>query len=215
MLNNIENIFRKTGRDGLADIIKGVRSTLGKDIPFPPTKERVSTLEVAAEMYKENPNSPECLTELMRSYWVEADEKSGKTTFVPEFPLKSKEIKERAKQKQMAVFNGKDWVWIEKSVDAPNLGTNEYQLREKIEKNGRQIMSLETYETGGRIHELLSGKYFDEEVTGSRVIRNDQVAASAYFLFDGYLSVDPYLHPEFGYEDLGGRFEELIKKPIK
>lgn len=209
MLAHLENELNKSGKNGLAEVVKGVRVTLGRDIPFP-ISEPVSSLEQTTEKYKENPNNPECLTQLMRSYWIEADKKNNTTTVVPEFPLKSKDIKERARQKQMAVFNGVDWIWIEKSVDAPNLGTNEFQLREKAEKSGRQIMSLETYRAGGEINKLLSGKYFDEGDTLSRVIRNGQVVL-AYFDSDGHLYVFSSLDPGRRNEHLGGRFEEVIR----
>lgn len=210
MLGYLEKNFRKGGQPGLAEIIKGVRITLEKDIPFP-VLESASSLEQAKAKYIENSNNPECLTQLMRSFWADADEKSGKTTLVPEFPLKSKEIKERAGQNQMAVFNGKDWVWIEKSVNASNLSTNQEQLEEKFGKEGRQIIGQKTYEVGGQIHKLLYGKYFDEGATYSRVLNANGQVVHAFFRSDGYLRVYSRLSPGFRHWRLGGRFEEVIK----
>lgn len=215
MLNYLENNFRETGDNHLADIIKRVRIFLGNDIPFPAVQ--ALSIEEAVEKYIENPNGPEYLTELMRSFWTVADKKSGETTLVPGFPLSSKEINERNKQNQMAVFNGVSWVWIEKLVDSPNLNTTESQLIQKFIWEHKRIISIESYKVGGQIHKLLYGKYFDEGGTYSRVQAGYGGVLYTRFYSDGRIHMPFWFprEPGFHLSGLGGRFEEVIKKPIK
>ncbi len=200
----------------IIETILAIRREQGKnDIPFPASEQALS-IEEAVEKYIENPNNSECLTQLMRSFWTKADEKSGKTTMVPEFPLKSKEIKKRAKQNQMAIFNGDEWVWIEKLANAPNLGTTESQFKKKLGKGGRQIITLKSYKVGGEIHKLLYGIYFDQEGARSRVLNAYGQIVDAYFIDGGGMCVRCRSLPSERCRDyLGGRFEEVIKKPIK
>lgn len=104
MLEYIRGITEKEGDSGQARILEGLlRIRGGKDIPFP-TLEQTLSLKEAVREYKLNDNSPECLTQFMRSFWVEAGQRIGKEYAVSKFPLKSQEIKERIKNGQMAIF---------------------------------------------------------------------------------------------------------------
>ena len=86
----------------LAGAIRAYLDAGGKDVNFP--SGQALSLEQATKEYKNKTASPELLTQFMRSFWAEAGQKIGKGYVVSEFPLGSKEIKERAKQGQMAIF---------------------------------------------------------------------------------------------------------------
>ncbi|MFH1971013.1 MAG: hypothetical protein ABIJ05_01360 [Patescibacteria group bacterium] len=103
MLKYIERELRNSCKDGLAQVISGVHATLGKDFSFPSSEQTVS-LEDATREYKNNPNNPELLTQFMYTFWREAGQRIGKDYTVSKFSLKSKEIKERIKNGQMAIF---------------------------------------------------------------------------------------------------------------
>jgi len=62
------------------------------------------TLQEATTEYKNNPTSPEALTQFMRAFWAEAGQRIGKNIAVDNFPLTVREIKEKAKEGQMAIF---------------------------------------------------------------------------------------------------------------
>lgn len=110
-------------------------------------------------------------------------------------------------------INNSGWLWIEASVDAPNLKTTQGQLEEKFKKERRQGQSLRTYIIGGQISKLLTDKYFDEGPTWSRLLgsRNDGGVFNANFDSGGCLGVHSRLDPEHHQGRLGGRSEEVIK----
>ncbi len=104
MLEYCRGIIEKEGGGGQARILEGLlRIRGGKDIAFP-TSEQTLSLEEATREYKNSPSRPESLTRLMRSFWLDAGQRIGKEYVVSEFPLKSQEIKERAKNGQIAIF---------------------------------------------------------------------------------------------------------------
>lgn len=56
------------------------------------------------EKYKDNPTSPELLTQFMRSFWQDAGQRIGKSYVVDEFPLTAMEIRESQKAGYMAIY---------------------------------------------------------------------------------------------------------------
>jgi len=228
----------------LAEAIQAYFKAGGEDIDFPTSKQSLS-LELATKEYKNNPNSPEALTQFMCSFWAEAGQKTGKTYTVDNFPLIAEEIKERTKKGQMAIFvpaevrmvdlgkmfpemgelavqkvnsavdtvGNSGWVWIEPFINAPNTDTTQEQLEDKFKKEGRQGQSLRSYIVGGQISKLLTGKYFDEGITWSRLLGSCDVGGvlSAGFNPDGSLDVDSVWGPDSHTEYMGGRSEEVIK----
>lgn len=164
--------------------------------------------------HRNNLVSPERLTQFMRSFSAEPGQRIGKNIVVDNFPLTSKEIREERKRDRMAVFNPDvGWLWIEASIDAPNLNTTQRGLEEKFKKEGRRIQSLKTYKIGGEISKLLTGRYFDEGPTWSRVLDSCHGGGvlRAFFSPSGRLNVPSDPNPEARLEDLGERSEEVIK----
>ena len=113
MLNYLEREFKRSGKEGPAKIMDGLLTILGKDIPFP--IEGTLGLEQATREYKNKPTSPELLTRFMQAFWQEASQKIGRNIVVHEFPLSAKEIKERQKRGEMAIF-------VPDGVDRVDLG---------------------------------------------------------------------------------------------
>jgi hypothetical protein len=111
------------------------------------------------------------------------------------------------------VVNNSGWLWIEASIDAPNLNTTQIQLKEKFRKERKQGQSLRSYIIGGQISKLLTDKYFDQGPTWSRLLGSCDGGGvlSADFDSDGYLDVNSGWVPEVCDGSLGGRFEEVIK----
>lgn len=209
------------------------------------SKSHIEKMEDATREYKNNLNSPELLTQFMCAFWQEAGQKIGKHYIVSKFPLKSKEIEERGKNSQIAIFvpegvnrvdlgkifprmknwavqegnsvidtiNNFGWLWIESSVDAPNLNTTQGQLEGKFEKEKRQGQSLRTFIVGGQINKLLTDKYFNEGPTWSRLLGSCSGSLVLGSFFDpvGGLDVYSLLDPEGHSEHLGGRSEEMIQ----
>lgn len=88
MSNHIERELGNSGKEGEAQKVS--EQTLG--------------LEEVTRENKKNLVSPEYLTQFMRNFWVEAGQRVGKNIVVDNFPLTAKEIKEKAKGGQMAIF---------------------------------------------------------------------------------------------------------------
>ena len=103
MLRYLEREFKSSGEEGPAQLISGLHAILGKDIPFP-VSEQILSLEQATREYKNKHDSPELLTQFMRSFWQEAGQKIGRSIVVDKFPLTAKEIKEKQEKGQMAIF---------------------------------------------------------------------------------------------------------------
>ena len=104
---------------------------------------------------------------------------------------------------------------IEMSVDAPYRtaqGYTEQELIDKIASDARQGQRLATYIVGSQFSKLLTGKYFDQGDTWSRLpgSRGGDGVLGAYFYSDGYLSVR-FWRREFQFPDLGGRSEGVKK----
>ncbi len=98
---------------------------------------------------------------------------------------------------------------VEASVDAPNLRTNEDQLRTLFTSIG---ITLPTYIVASQDSKLETGHYFDERGTWSRVLgsRHGGHVVDAYFLPGGNLSVYSDLFPQFVNPNLGGRSQEAV-----
>jgi hypothetical protein len=199
MLKYIERELRESGKEGPAQIVKGLRDTLGKDIPFPIAE--LSLKQVARE-YGSKPTNLELLTQFMSVFWHESGQRIGKNIVVDKFPSTAKEIKEQYKKGYMAIYlphdvnredlrrmfpimerwalperhyaadlvNNAGWLWIEYSVDAPNRNTTQALLEEKFKKDGKQGQSLRSYIVGSQISKLLDNKYFDQRGTYSRLL---------------------------------------------
>ncbi|MCX6706031.1 MAG: hypothetical protein NTV24_02910 [Candidatus Woesebacteria bacterium] len=110
-------------------------------------------------------------------------------------------------------INNSGWLWIESSIDAPNRNTTEKQLGDTLKKAKRQGQSLRTYIIGGQISKLLTGRYFDEGPTWSRLLGScdEGPVLCANFYSLGDLRVSSALSPGGRDGDLGGRSEEVIK----
>lgn len=67
-------------------------------------RELTVSLEEVKREYRNSPTNPELLTQFYAAFWLDAGQRIGKGHVVSEFPLQSKEIKERTKNGQMAIF---------------------------------------------------------------------------------------------------------------
>ncbi|MBU0998421.1 hypothetical protein KJ570_02755 [Patescibacteria group bacterium] len=125
-------------------------------------------------------------------------------------------MKSCAVQKENSVeeaINNSGWLWVEVSVDAPNRNTTQRELKEKFKKERKQGQSLITYIIGGQISKLLTGEYFDEGSTWSRLLgscHRGGVFCAAFRPDDG-LNVSSHWNPGYFNESMGGRSEKVIK----
>lgn len=92
------NIAQRT----LAGAIRAYLDAGGRDIDFPVTQ--IFSLEQATVEYRNKPTNPETLTKFMDAFWADAGQRIGKSIVVDKFPLTAKEIKERQKNGEMAIF---------------------------------------------------------------------------------------------------------------
>lgn len=103
---------------------------------------------------------------------------------------------------------------VETSLDAPNLGSDEGQLRTLFKSQGRQGMTLPTYIIASQDSKLLTGHYLDEKtwsrLLGSRDRGGGGRVISAYFDSGGDLDVRSPIGRRFRDPGLGGRSEEAI-----
>lgn len=115
------------------------------------------------------------------------------------------------------VVNNSGWLWIESSIDAPNINTTEKQLKDIFKKTKRQGQSLRTYIIGGQISKLLTDKYFDQGLTWSRLpgsCGRGGILRSG-FGSDGPLNIRSGLLPGYHVESLGGRSEEEATERVR
>lgn len=105
------------------------------------------------------------------------------------------------------------WLWIEASINAPNINTTEEDLENIFKKAGKQGQSLRTYIIGAQVRKLLFDSYFDEGLTSSRLLGSYDKSGFliAYFASVGVLSF--ILNSTSKHHDgyTGGRSEEVIK----
>lgn len=101
------------------------------------------------------------------------------------------------------------WVDVEIDIDAPNIDTTEEDLDKLFKSQGRKGMRESTYIWAGQASKVLTGKYFDQGSTYSRLLSssNDGNVVHADFDPDGGLLVDWGLDPQAHDPNLGGRSE--------
>lgn len=108
------------------------------------------------------------------------------------------------------------WRYTEASTNAPFLDTKEKNLRDKINKveADRESLTATEYIIASQDHKLLTGEYFDQGTTWSRLLgsRSAGWVVSVSFDPDGYLSVDWGRYADDPYPDLGGRSSVGVKK---
>lgn len=102
--------------------------------------------------------------------------------------------------------NPHDWFDYDITIDAPHLNTNEKQLFQEVEDEGRKLMSENQYIVAGWDSKLFTGKYLDQDSTWARVAsRNEGRLVNVYFDSYGDLRADSGLEPDDRYPDIGGR----------
>lgn len=108
------------------------------------------------------------------------------------------------------------WRYTEATTDAPFLETKEGDLRNKIKKieDGREGLTVTEYIIASQDHKLLTGRYFDQGDTWSRLLgsRGDGKVVDAGFHSGGFLYVDWRLDADCPYPGLGGRSSVGVKK---
>ncbi|KKT80744.1 MAG: hypothetical protein UW78_C0026G0002 [Candidatus Azambacteria bacterium GW2011_GWA1_44_9] len=106
------------------------------------------------------------------------------------------------------------WRYTEAVTAAPFLGTTEEALRNMIQRAGREGLTGNEYIIASQDHKLLTGEYFDQGVTWSRLLlsRNDGRVFSTGFSPGGRLVVHWFLGPDSCYPSVGGRSSEGVKK---
>lgn len=103
------------------------------------------------------------------------------------------------------------WVKVEATIDAPNLGTTQKDLEKFAEKTGYLGQGEATYILASQASKDLSGQYFDQGSTWSRLLgsRGEGRVLCASFYSNGGLRVFWILGPQGRVSDLGGRSEEV------
>jgi len=171
------------------------------------------------EEYKNNPNSPELLTQFMRVFWQEAGQRIGKSYVVDEFPLTAEDLGERQKEDRMAIFVPHDVSRHDLVEIFPKMGSgatqqglsidneagagwlwiesSDYNLRKYL--NSEEIskgflgQSLRTYIIGSQIRKLLTRRYFDQAGSDVSQLTGHSPwefrTLLAKFSYDGRLSV--------------------------
>lgn len=109
-------------------------------------------------------------------------------------------------------FDKTGYIRVEGVVDAPNLDTNEDQLREHFDSQGVRGQRLITYVIASRQMKVLKDKYPDQGPTWSRLIgsRCGGGVVHAFCFPDGRLGVFRYLFPRNHCPVWGGRSEEVL-----
>lgn len=102
---------------------------------------------------------------------------------------------------------------VEMDLKSPNGNTTQKNLEELAFSKGRNGQRLATYMVASQFSKLLTGHYFDEGDTWSRVpgSRDGDGVVSAHFSPGGDLHVSSNLFPQGRYPGLGGRFEGVKK----
>jgi hypothetical protein len=97
------------------------------------------------------------------------------------------------------------------SIDAPNLKTNEKQLREAISSQGGEEPTLNEYIIASQASKLLTGKYLDG-ATWSRILGSRSVGdvVGARFGSGGGLGVISVWPPGGRAGGMGGRFSRGV-----
>ena len=124
------------------------------------------------------------------------------------FPkMNSYSVKEDSPIKDKETKSG--WVDVEMDIDSPNTDTKEDDLEKIFKSQGRKGMRLATYILGGQASKVLTGKYFDQGSTYSRLLSSsfDGYVVDADFYSHGLLNVGWALDPQAHAPGLGGRSE--------
>ena len=124
------------------------------------------------------------------------------------FPkMNSYSVKEDSPIKDKGAKSG--WVDVEMDIDSPNIDTKEDDLEKLFKSQKRNGMRLSTYIWAGQASKVLTGKYFDQGSTYSRLLSSshDGSVVSASFFPVGWLYVHWLLSPEYHRPFLGGRSE--------
>lgn len=111
-------------------------------------------------------------------------------------------------------YDGGGCIDVEMAVDAPYRtagGYKEPQLRDIIAADGRKGQRLATYIVGSQVNKLLTGCYFDQELTLSRLPGSSVGGRTVSAAFDrgGGLDVSTGLFRQYRLTGLGGRSEGL------
>jgi len=108
--------------------------------------------------------------------------------------------------------NNSGWLWIERSINAPNMGISQRGLEEILKREKKEGQPLRTYIVGSIVSLLLEGEYFDQRFnTWSRLqgscYKNSHINA---FFYNDLLNVSPVRFPGATFGNLGGRSEEVV-----
>lgn len=124
------------------------------------------------------------------------------------FPkMNSYSVKENSPIKDKGAKPG--WVDVEMDIDSPNRDTKQEDLEKLFKSQKRNGMRLSTYIWAGQASKVLTGKYFDQDTTYSRLLSSSYGGrvVHAYFFPHGKLYVFWYLGPAHPDPGLGGRSE--------
>lgn len=104
------------------------------------------------------------------------------------------------------------WIKIEASVHAQNENTPEQQLKNHFESQGRFGQREEVYILGGQFSKRVSGRYFDQGGTWSRLLgsRHEGEVVLVSFDPDGALLVYSTMDPKDSAFLMGGRSEGVL-----
>lgn len=96
---------------------------------------------------------------------------------------------------------------IETSIDAPNIGTGEYELPKLFESQGVAGQNLFEYIIGSQFSKLTTGQYFDQNGTRSRLAssRFNGWAIDVHFNKEGQIFINSALDPEDRKPEIGAR----------
>lgn len=102
---------------------------------------------------------------------------------------------------------------IEMGIDVPNVNTSEKQLKMLFALQGREGERLVTYIVGSQVSRLLTGRFFDQGHTWSRLLgsHSEDRTISVYFSDDGGLHFVSGWLPQHHYRRMGGRSEGMKK----
>lgn len=104
------------------------------------------------------------------------------------------------------------YIKVEGVIDAPNLNTDEYSVRQHFASQGISGQRLITYLIVTRQMKVLEGQYPDKGSTWSRLLgsRDGGGVVSAYCVPSGRVYVGRGLHPQDRRARLGARSEEVL-----
>lgn len=102
---------------------------------------------------------------------------------------------------------------VEISIDSPNRDTKEEDLEKLFKSQGRKGIRLSTFILASQASKVLTGKYFDEGVTWSRLLgsRDGGGVVIAHFDSGGHLHVYWARDPKRRDPSIGGRSEGVKK----